>query len=341
MASSWCVRTREGRACEGSDHTCAAARAGRHGVAGAVRRCLRRRASRRGRICTRSATSSSSTRRTTRSTTSTAAGRASTASRNADRRAHDAGRPGRHPVQVPPAERRQPHLAAAAGHVHGTTPRPRSRATSRTSRSPSTTTSAERHHLPGARRVRAERRAQGSGLPGGCTRDLVHRFYQEQYQIDGGKQDRYVTGGRGRPAMGRYDTRTCPSTSTCTGTAHPNYVIADNFFQAAFGGSFLNHQWLVAAATPISRTPATTDRRTTCTRWSTPTGCRPTTRCTRRPGRQGRGADRAVRLAASRADWPAATTPSTRSSRPTSRTRRAPPRRAGCRRSSAPRSVTA
>ena len=36
---------------------------------------------------------------------------------------------------------------------------------------------------------------KGSGdLPGGCTRDLVHRFYQEQYQLDGGRQDRYVTG---------------------------------------------------------------------------------------------------------------------------------------------------
>ena len=31
----------------------------------------------------------------------------------------------------------------------------------------------------------------------------------------------------------------------------PNYVISDRFFQAAFGGSFLNHQWLVAAATPV------------------------------------------------------------------------------------------
>ena len=40
-------------------------------------------------------------------------------------------------------------------------------------------------------------------LPGGCTRDLVHRFYQEQYQLDGGKQDRYVTGSRrGRPDHG-------------------------------------------------------------------------------------------------------------------------------------------
>ena len=40
-----------------------------------------------------------------------------------------------------------------------------------------------------------ERRAEGHrGCPGGCTRDIVHRFYQEQYQLDGGKQDRYVTG---------------------------------------------------------------------------------------------------------------------------------------------------
>src|SRR5262249_38064627 len=28
----------------------------------------------------------------------------------------------------------------------------------------------------------------GKGLPGGCTRDIVHRYYQEQYQLDNGKQ---------------------------------------------------------------------------------------------------------------------------------------------------------
>ena len=39
----------------------------------------------------------------------------------------------------------------------------------------------------------------------------------------------------------------CPSTSTCTARATRDYAIADNFFQAAFGGSFLNHQWLIAA----------------------------------------------------------------------------------------------
>ena len=31
----------------------------------------------------------------------------------------------------------------------------------------------------------------------------------------------------------------------------PHYVIADRFFQAAFGGSFLNHQWLIAARSPV------------------------------------------------------------------------------------------
>jgi phospholipase C len=36
--------------------------------------------------------------------------------------------------------------------------------------------------------------AKGSGLAGGCTRDIVHRYYNEQYQINKGKQNRYVTG---------------------------------------------------------------------------------------------------------------------------------------------------
>src|ERR1700738_4280718 len=30
-------------------------------------------------------------------------------------------------------------------------------------------------------------------LPGGCTRDIVHRFYQEQYQLNGRQQNRYTT----------------------------------------------------------------------------------------------------------------------------------------------------
>jgi acid phosphatase len=89
-------------------------------------------------------------------------------------------------------------------------------------------------------------------LPGGCTRDLVHRFYQEQYQINGGLQNRYVTGSDAVGlTMGQYDTKALPIYKFLHSPAAPNYVIADKFFQAAFGGSFLNHQFLVGARSPI------------------------------------------------------------------------------------------
>jgi acid phosphatase len=92
----------------------------------------------------------------------------------------------------------------------------------------------------------------GSGLPGGCTRDLVHRFYQEQYQLNDGRQNRYVTGSDAVGlTMGVYDTRALPIYSYLHRRGHPDYAIADNFFQAAFGGSFLNHQWLIAASNPV------------------------------------------------------------------------------------------
>ena len=86
------------------------------------------------------------------------------------------------------------------------------------------------------------------GLPGGCTRDLVHKFYQEQYQLDGGQQDRYVTGSDSvGMSMGYYDTTALPIYEYLHGRGAPKYVIADQFFQAAFGGSYLNHQYLIAA----------------------------------------------------------------------------------------------
>ncbi len=89
-------------------------------------------------------------------------------------------------------------------------------------------------------------------LSGGCTRDIVHRFYQEQYQLNGGKQNRYVTGSDAVGlTMGQYDTKRLPIYKYLNGRHAPNYVIADHFFQAAFGGSFLNHQFLVAAQAPV------------------------------------------------------------------------------------------
>jgi phospholipase C len=97
----------------------------------------------------------------------------------------------------------------------------------------------------------------GSGEPGGCTRDIVHRFYQEQYQLDGGKQDRYTTGSDAVGlTQGHYDTTALPIYSYLHAPGAPKYVLADHFFQAAFGGSFLNHQWLIAARSPLDTNPA-------------------------------------------------------------------------------------
>src|SRR5437868_6497159 len=88
-------------------------------------------------------------------------------------------------------------------------------------------------------------------LPGGCTRDIVHRFYQEQYQLNNGLQNHYVTGSDAVGlAMGYYDTTALPIYTYLHSDGHPHYAIADDFFQSAFGGSFLNHQWLIAAASP-------------------------------------------------------------------------------------------
>ncbi|HZQ79841.1 MAG TPA: alkaline phosphatase family protein [Acidimicrobiia bacterium] len=91
----------------------------------------------------------------------------------------------------------------------------------------------------------------GAGVPGGCTRDLVHKFYQEQYQLDGGRLDRYVAGSDAAGlALGRYRTTDLPLYRYLQTIGAPRRLVADRFFQAAFGGSFLNHQWLVAARTP-------------------------------------------------------------------------------------------
>jgi acid phosphatase len=87
---------------------------------------------------------------------------------------------------------------------------------------------------------------------GGCTRDIVHRFYQEQFQFDGGAQDRYALGSdAGELTMGYYDTKSLPIYRYLHEGGHPHYAIEDDFFQGAYGGSFLNHQWLVAAAAPV------------------------------------------------------------------------------------------
>jgi phospholipase C len=77
-------------------------------------------------------------------------------------------------------------------------------------------------------------------------RDLVHRFYQNQEQINGGRNDKYAAwSDAGGLVMGYYDT-----SKTRLWALAREFTLADNFYQAAFGGSFLNHMWLVCACTP-------------------------------------------------------------------------------------------
>ena len=85
------------------------------------------------------------------------------------------------------------------------------------------------------------------------TQDLVHRFYQNVEQINGGRNNRFVAASNaGALAMGYYDGSTLPLWQWAR-----DYVLADNFFMGAYGGSFLNHFWLVCACTPEDRdTPA-------------------------------------------------------------------------------------
>ena len=74
----------------------------------------------------------------------------------------------------------------------------------------------------------------------------VHRFYQQQYQINGGRMDRFVAWTNvGALVMSYYDATEMP-----LGQLAREFVLADNFFHAAFGGSFLNHMWLICACTP-------------------------------------------------------------------------------------------
>ena len=86
---------------------------------------------------------------------------------------------------------------------------------------------------------------------GGCTRDLVHRFYQEQYQLNGGAMNRYAAGSDAAGlVMGHYDTTQLGTYKYLMGKGAPKFAVADKFFAGAFGGSFANGQWLISATLP-------------------------------------------------------------------------------------------
>jgi phospholipase C len=85
---------------------------------------------------------------------------------------------------------------------------------------------------------------QKTGMP-------AHLFYTQQAQINGGKMDKFVAwSNTGGLVMSYYDATQFP-----IGMLALQYTLADNFFHAAFGGSFLNHFWLICACTPVWRNP--------------------------------------------------------------------------------------
>ena len=90
------------------------------------------------------------------------------------------------------------------------------------------------------------------------TQSPWHLFYQYQMQIDGGRNDKFVAfADKGALVMGHYRTN---AAKLPLWNFARRYTLADNFFMGAFGGSYLNHFWLVCACTPkypdADRSPA-------------------------------------------------------------------------------------
>ena len=79
--------------------------------------------------------------------------------------------------------------------------------------------------------------------PNAMTGDLVHAFYQEQLQINDGAMNRYaeISNAAGL-SMGYFDT-----SGTAIWRLARQFTLSDATFHSAFGGSFLNHAFLVCA----------------------------------------------------------------------------------------------
>lgn len=100
--------------------------------------------------------------------------------------------------------------------------------------------------------------------------DMVHRFYTEQYQIND-PDGRYRLNPRnaGGNAMNKFAAWSDNPGLVLThydaqnlgeGLLAKQYTLCDNNFHSGFGGSFLNHQFLIAARAPVwPGTPTTPD----------------------------------------------------------------------------------
>jgi acid phosphatase len=74
----------------------------------------------------------------------------------------------------------------------------------------------------------------------------IHAFWHNQEQINGGKNNLFAAMSTvGGWTMGHYDGSQFRMWQWAK-----DYTLADNFFMGAFGGSFLNHQYLICACAP-------------------------------------------------------------------------------------------
>jgi acid phosphatase len=74
----------------------------------------------------------------------------------------------------------------------------------------------------------------------------IHAYYHNIEQINGGKNDMFAAMSNvGGYTMGYFDGSQMKLWKWAK-----DYTLADNFFMGAFGGSYLNHQWLICACPP-------------------------------------------------------------------------------------------
>jgi phospholipase C len=74
----------------------------------------------------------------------------------------------------------------------------------------------------------------------------IHAYFQHREQINGGRNNRFVAATNvGAWTMGYFDGSQMKLWQWAK-----EYTLADHFFMGAFGGSYLNHLWLVCACTP-------------------------------------------------------------------------------------------
>ena len=126
-----------------------------------------------------------------------------------------------------------PKQVDRAGHVYATLPQPLD-----TNVKPLAADARFPTDLPNAPFLTAQYVPMAAKTP-----DMIHEFYREQLQINGGRMDKFVAyATSGAVVMGYYD-----GAETNAWKLASEFALGDRMFHSAFGGSFLNHTYLVCS----------------------------------------------------------------------------------------------